>query len=161
MDIHFEAEDGILTAILSGELDHHSAAEIRGAVDQAVLTFQARYLIFDFQGVNFMDSAGIGVVMGRYNRMKELGGQVFLIHCSEYVDRILEMAGVYTIAKRGNSREEVFQWIYAEKPDFGVQLEKKKDLGEPDLEVQTEKQDLGKTDFRILSKKKDLQEVGE
>lgn len=129
MDIHFEEKDGILTAILSGELDHHSAAEIRGAVDQAVLTFHARHLIFDFQGVNFMDSAGIGVVMGRYNRMKELGGQVFLIHCSEYVDRILEMAGVYTIAKRGNSREEALQWIYAEKPDLGVQT-MKKDLQE-------------------------------
>lgn len=151
MDIHFEVEDGILIAVLSGELDHHSAAEIRGAVDQAILTFHAKYLIFDFQGVNFMDSAGIGVVMGRYNRMKELGGQVFLICCSEYVDRILEMAGVYTIAKRGSSRDEVLQWIWADK----------RDLGEPDAGVPTEKRDLGESDFGIQAKKKDLQEVEE
>lgn len=115
MDIKFKAENGILTALLSGELDHHSAAEIRGVVDQSIITFQAKYLIFDFQGVNFMDSAGIGVVMGRYNRMKELGGQVFIIHCSEYVDRILEMAGVYTIVKRSNSQQEALQWIQEKK----------------------------------------------
>lgn len=103
MDVKFEITEDILIAVLSGELDHHSAASLRQTVDEAMELFQVKHLIFDFAGVGFMDSAGIGVVMGRYNRAKERGGSVTLVGCTEYVDRILEMAGVYTIAKRGES----------------------------------------------------------
>lgn len=106
MHILNEMTDDILIARLEGELDHHSAAEVRAAIDETLDAFCGKHLIFCFEKVTFMDSAGIGVVMGRYNKVKETGGTVFVADCSEYVDRILSMAGIFTIAVRCNTVEE-------------------------------------------------------
>lgn len=98
MQILNEMTDNILIARLEGELDHHSAAEVRANIDETLDAFCGKHLIFCFSKVSFMDSAGIGVVMGRYNKVKENGGTVFVAECSEYVERILTMAGIFTIA---------------------------------------------------------------
>lgn len=106
MGILIEKNGDALLVYLSGELDHHSAAEVREAVDRALLKSGARNLIFCFKQVTFMDSAGIGVIMGRYNKVKENGGVVYVTACGEYVRRILSMAGIFTIAEYRNTEEE-------------------------------------------------------
>ncbi|WP_130863477.1 STAS domain-containing protein [Bacilliculturomica massiliensis] len=106
MRILNEMTDDILIARLEGELDHHSAAEVRSAIDETLDAFCGRHLIFCFEKVSFMDSAGIGVVMGRYNKVRENGGMVFVTDCSEYVERILSMAGIFTIAGYCRTAEE-------------------------------------------------------
>lgn len=99
MGITFEMIDDILIAVLSGELDHHSSAEIRETIDRTFETFQAKHLILSFSDVTFMDSAGVGVVMGRFNKVREKKGKLAVTGCSEYIKRILDMAGIFTISK--------------------------------------------------------------
>ena len=100
-------EGSCLVASLSGEVDHHQAAALRDQLDEEISRKSAVkrpiHLIFSFEKVTFMDSSGIGVIMGRYNKIRETGGTVFITGCGDYVDRILEMSGIYTIARREES----------------------------------------------------------
>jgi stage II sporulation protein AA (anti-sigma F factor antagonist) len=98
MEITFEMIDDILISVLSGELDHHSSGEIREDIDHTYDTFQARHIILSFEGVTFMDSSGVGLIMGRYNKTRERKGKIAVAGCNEHIARILEMAGIYTIA---------------------------------------------------------------
>lgn len=114
MHINFEMTDEILIASLDGELDHHSSGEMRVEIDKTIDAFQCKYLIFNFEKVSFMDSSGIGVIMGRYNKIKELGGKVFVVECSQYIDRILSMAGIYTIVPKYAKVDPVIKMIKGE-----------------------------------------------
>lgn len=106
MEIFTEIRDSALLVSLSGELDHHSAAHVREVVDAAYLDSGAKHIIFCLERLSFMDSAGIGVIMGRYNKAKENGGIVFVTACGEYVKRILSMAGIFTIAQYRDTAEQ-------------------------------------------------------
>jgi stage II sporulation protein AA (anti-sigma F factor antagonist) len=114
MQIEFEMTDDILIANMDGELDHHTSAVIREEIDKTVDAFHSRHLIFNFEKVTFMDSSGIGVIMGRYNKISQLGGRLVVTGCSEYIDRILDMAGIYTIAERVVSVAESIERIVSE-----------------------------------------------
>ena len=83
-----------LTARLNGELDHHAAGEIREQIDEAVTRQPCHYLTLDFSGLNFMDSSGIGLIMGRYRLMCSLGGTLRLCGVSPRLETILRMAGM-------------------------------------------------------------------
>ena len=69
-------ENGILTAYLEGEIDHDAAVVMRRQLDASVQTVKPRILCLDFASVGFMDSSGVGLVMGRYRTMKLLGGSL-------------------------------------------------------------------------------------
>ncbi|MDF2656157.1 MAG: spoIIAA [Bacillota bacterium] len=114
MQIEFEMTDDILIANLDGELDHHTSAVIREEIDKTVDAFHSKHLVFNFEKVTFMDSSGIGVVMGRYNKITQLGGKLIITGCNEYIDRILDMAGIYTIATRLGSVAESIELIESE-----------------------------------------------
>ncbi len=111
MQIEFQMTDDILIANLDGELDHHSAAVIREEIDKTMETFHTKHLIFNFEKVTFMDSSGIGVVMGRYNKIIKQGGKLVITGCNEYIYRILDMAGIYTIASGMKSVSESIEQI--------------------------------------------------
>lgn len=111
MQIEFEMTDDILISNLDGELDHHTSAIIREEIDKTIDAFHSKHLIFNFKKVTFMDSSGIGVIMGRYNKILQLGGKLVITGCNEYIDRILGMAGIYTIADRMNTVGESIEKI--------------------------------------------------
>lgn len=107
----FEEKDNLLLVRLSGEIDHHFASEVRDKIDKAIEACKKQNLALDFRGVTFMDSSGIGVVMGRYNKIKDLGGVTYVTGCNAYIDRILEMAGIYTIVKKCDTEEELIKEV--------------------------------------------------
>ena len=76
MAVTLEVTNEEITAYLSGEIDHHSAVELRRRIDEAVLAGTPEWLILDFSGVTFMDSSGIGLIMGRWRLMQEQGGRL-------------------------------------------------------------------------------------
>ena len=88
-----------LTVMLTGELDHHNAADIRETLD-SMLDGSVRELILDMSGVTFMDSSGIGIVLGRYRRMQERDGRLFLSGLGGSAEKILRMAGVLGLVER-------------------------------------------------------------
>lgn len=83
-----------ITVFLEGELDHHSAAIIRAGIDDALFINRPKELILDFGGITFMDSSGIGLVMGRYKIMKSIGGKVVLASLSGTNEKLMKLAGL-------------------------------------------------------------------
>ena len=86
--------NNVLTAYLSGEIDHDSAAQIRVRVDAMAQELKPGLLCLDFGGVSFMDSSGVGLVMGRFRQMKLLGGRLRVQNYSDSLYRIFAMSGL-------------------------------------------------------------------
>ena len=86
--------NNVLTAYLSGEIDHDSAAQIRVRVDGMAQELKPGLLCLDFGGVSFMDSSGVGLVMGRFRQMKLLGGRLRVQNYSDSLYRICAMSGL-------------------------------------------------------------------
>ena len=81
----------------SGEMDHHGARNALKEVEMAIDAALPQTLILDFSGVTFMDSSGIGVIMGRYKNIHFLGGTMAVEHVNPRMERMLRMAGVYRL----------------------------------------------------------------
>lgn len=79
---------------LDGELDHFCAQSVRRELDSLLQDPTIRQLILDFSGLTFMDSSGIGVILGRYRLLRERGGAVAVIHMNAHVSRIFHMSGM-------------------------------------------------------------------
>lgn len=106
MQSSFQVMDDILVAAAYGEIDHHTASKLRDEIDEAMLAFHCRHLVLDLSKVSFMDSSGIGVVFGRFKKIKKKGGTLYLTGCSDYIERILHMAGVFSVIERKKSIED-------------------------------------------------------
>ena len=87
----------ILYIQLEGEIDHHSAQYIRESVDMAFDPTDCRQMIFDFSGVTFMDSSGIGMIIGRYKNAKKRGGTISIAGMSPEIGRIFQISGLAKI----------------------------------------------------------------
>ena len=87
-------EDKLLVLEITEEIDHHTTEKIKRRADYEIERFMPRKTIFDFNSVTFMDSAGIGMLIGRYKMAKMFGGIVELRNVKPNIKRILEMCGV-------------------------------------------------------------------
>lgn len=94
MVIRIEAAADETTVWLSGELDHHAARQLRQQVDLAVERNRPQRLRLDFSDVSFMDSSGIGLIMGRYRLMQLEGGSLSITGASERLRKVMRMAGL-------------------------------------------------------------------
>ena len=94
MPVKVEVTAEVVTALLAGELDHHNAAAVRDAIDDAVRRCAATLLILDFRDVTFMDSSGIGLVMGRYRLMRQQEGEVHVQGTSPQIGKVMKLAGL-------------------------------------------------------------------
>ena len=83
-----------IRVFLDGEIDHHSASIIRAGIDDAVILRRPELLILDFEGVSFMDSSAIGLVMGRYKLMKTHGGKIRVEGLSPSEYKVMKLAGI-------------------------------------------------------------------
>lgn len=97
MNIIYQKADKQLIVEITEEIDHHVAEKIRRKVDDEITRHMPRKTIFDFSRVTFMDSAGIGMLIGRYKMMKLIGGSLEIVNISQTVRRILEMSGINKI----------------------------------------------------------------
>ena len=97
MNVNYEEKDKQLILQITEEIDHHTSEKIRRKADYEIERFMPRKVIFDFSNVVFMDSAGIGMILGRYKMMKMLGGSVELKNVSPSLKKIFEMSGVTKI----------------------------------------------------------------
>ncbi len=90
----YQVQENCLTIFLPKEVDHHNAEEIRRNTDIVIDKNHIKYIIFDFHDTDFMDSSGIGVIMGRYKIIKLIGGEVWAVHTNDRMKKILKMSGV-------------------------------------------------------------------
>ena len=89
-----ELREHRLVVHLPEELDHHRTEEIRSGIDQIVSSRPVEEVEFDFSRTAFMDSAGIGMLIGRYKIMRALNGEILISHMNRQIQRILSLAGV-------------------------------------------------------------------
>lgn len=91
---------------LNGELDHFCAQSVRRELDALLWDESIRCLILDFSALTFMDSSGIGVILGRYRLMRDRGGTVAVIHMNQHIARIFHMSGMDRVIKQLDKQQE-------------------------------------------------------
>lgn len=94
---------------LAGELDHCCAQSTRRELDSLIADPTIRLLILDFTTLQFMDSSGIGVILGRYRQMRDRGGQLAVIHMNRQVGRIFHMSGMDRVIRQLDKPQEAAQ----------------------------------------------------
>ncbi|KGM95462.1 anti-anti-sigma factor [Clostridium novyi A str. 4552] len=97
MNLAFEEREDILIVHMEGELDHHTAEEVRSRIDDRIDRTGFSRVIMDFTNVNFMDSSGIGVVIGRYKKLLLKKGKINMIGAKGAVKRVFELSGMFKI----------------------------------------------------------------
>lgn len=95
----FELDDKILVVHVTKELDHHIAKEVKEQSDKLMKEYTIEGIIFDFTNTTFMDSSGIGMIMGRYKKLEGKNGFVGVAGVNPSINRILEISGLYKIVQ--------------------------------------------------------------
>ena len=91
---------------LKGDIDHHSAVAVRSGIDTLLYKTRPRRLYLDLSGVEFMDSSGLGLIMGRYALMKELGGDLIVCEPTAGVERVMKLAGLERVVRVERAKAE-------------------------------------------------------
>lgn len=92
--VRCEMKNNRLYITIEGDIDHHSAKYIRDEIDRAIFLFRPMNAVLDLSSVSFMDSSGLGLILGRYTRMKEIGGILKIANPSREIQKILYLAGL-------------------------------------------------------------------
>ncbi len=103
MNVTLSKQGSELTARISGELDQHSAACVRERLDEAIRSGTVNRLVFDLDGLTFMDSSGVGVILGRYRELSKRRGSINVVNAQRSVERVLRMSGVYKLCTERRS----------------------------------------------------------
>ncbi len=99
MKLEMQVKGDNLIISLIGELDHHSTESARRKIDQYYVDKKLQNIVLDLRKITFMDSAGIGLIMGRYKNVIENKGKIVLISENKSIDRILKMSGLLKITQ--------------------------------------------------------------
>lgn len=96
----------VLVIHLREDLDHHNAIWIREEADRRIERENVKHVVFDFENVNFMDSSGIGVIMGRYKKVIFIGGKAAVVNVGNNINKIMNFSGLYKIIEKYDSVED-------------------------------------------------------
>lgn len=107
--VHFELVGKCLVIRLDQELDHHIALNVREKADKLIDRGNVKNIIFDFEKSGFMDSSGIGVIMGRYKKVIFTGGKVSVTNVNTVIDRIFRLTGLYKIIEKYETIQEALK----------------------------------------------------
>ena len=94
MNVNYEEKDKLLILEITEEIDHHTSEKIRRKADYEIERYMPRKVVFDFDSVTFMDSSGIGLLIGRYKFANMLGGKLEVANLTQNVRKIFEMSGI-------------------------------------------------------------------
>lgn len=97
MECVYIPKDKLLTLKISEEIDENTTEKLRRKIDNEITRFLPRKVIFDFSNVSFMDSAGIGMLLGRYKVIKMLGGTLEIANVNKQIEKIFEISGILKI----------------------------------------------------------------
>ena len=96
-----------LRILLSGEIDHHFSSAVRPLIDEEIYKQNPRCLVLDFSGVTFMDSSGVGLIMGRYRLMNEINGIVKVVNIPKQLMHVMRVSGLNKLAQFDFEEERV------------------------------------------------------
>lgn len=100
MHIRFMQQSDSITASLNGELDHHSAEKVKKELDRLIRRYKDADLVLDLKNLSFMDSSGLGVILGRYKALKAAGHSMYVKNPSRQIEKVFNVSGIYKIIKK-------------------------------------------------------------
>lgn len=106
MAIEILQDQNTITAFLSGEIDHHTSKSLRRELDSEIERVHPEKLFIDFGKVTFMDSSGIGFIMGRYKLLSSLGGKITIKNTPPHLKRVMRLSGLNDIVTFCDTKEE-------------------------------------------------------
>ncbi|MCD7033291.1 anti-sigma F factor antagonist [Metabacillus sp. GX 13764] len=104
--VDFTVKESVLCIRLSGELDHHTAEELRDQVKEHLQSKELKSIVLNLGDLSFMDSSGLGVILGRYKQVKQLGGEMVICSISPSVKRLFDMSGLFKIIRLEENEKE-------------------------------------------------------
>ncbi|MBP3038993.1 anti-sigma F factor antagonist [Bacillaceae bacterium Marseille-Q3522] len=105
LNIDLEVRVEVLCIRLSGELDHHSSEELRTLATKTIEENGIRHIILNLEKLTFMDSSGLGVILGRYKQIKQVHGEMVVCSLSPSVRRLFDMSGLFKIIRLDPSEQ--------------------------------------------------------
>lgn len=90
-----------ITAALSGDIDHHAARELRAELDEVIRLSRPELLIIDMGNVGFMDSSGIGLILGRMKNVRECGGEILIKNARPDIAAVIKLSGLSNLLVKG------------------------------------------------------------
>ncbi|WP_342432190.1 anti-sigma F factor antagonist [Neobacillus sp. FSL H8-0543] len=109
LNIDIEIKQDVLCIRLSGELDHHTADELREKATNAIERNDIRHIVLNLEDLSFMDSSGLGVIIGRYKQIKQVHGEMVVCAISPAIQRLFDMSGLFKILKLEPTEEFALQ----------------------------------------------------
>ena len=100
-------QKNLVIEFMATELDHHIANEVRDEIDDILMSKPIKNIIFNFRNINFMDSSGIGVIIGRYKKISNDGGKVMIINANDRIKKIFNLSGMNKIINICDTYEEI------------------------------------------------------
>ncbi|MDO4504127.1 MAG: anti-sigma factor antagonist [Clostridia bacterium] len=94
MGVSISCKNNVVTACIDGDIDHHTAKDIREKVDSYIVRTSPKLLILDFKEVQFMDTSGIGLIMGRFKYMKSVNGKMKVENIPKRLERMMKLSGI-------------------------------------------------------------------
>lgn len=94
---------------LKGELDHHTSHLVKMQIDSYCQKNSIKKILFNFKNVTFMDSSGVGMIIGRYKALQKIGGIVGVTNINAKIKKIFEMSGIFSILQYYNDEKEAME----------------------------------------------------
>lgn len=111
LNINLERKQTVLLVRLEGELDHHTAEELRNKVEYELEENGVQHIILNLKALSFMDSSGIGVILGRYKQVKERQGEIIVCSISPQVKRLFDMSGLFKVIRLEENETNALQTL--------------------------------------------------
>jgi stage II sporulation protein AA (anti-sigma F factor antagonist) len=109
--IELDVKETVLCIRLSGELDHHAAEELRTKVTETLAANPIKHILLNLEKLAFMDSSGLGVILGRYKQIKTTGGEMVVCAISPAVKRLFDMSGLFKIIRLEDDEQKALQTL--------------------------------------------------
>lgn len=109
--IDLEVVSSVLVVRLRGELDHHTAENLRQQMEEKILKGQVQNIVLSLEHLHFMDSSGLGVILGRYKQITSRGGEMIVCSINPLIHRLFELSGLFKIIKIRENEGEALQLL--------------------------------------------------
>ncbi|MGN0369387.1 MAG: anti-sigma factor antagonist [Butyrivibrio sp.] len=113
-------KDNLIIIHPRGDLDHHVIEGIRNEIDEEITSKRIYRLAFDFRDVGFMDSSGIGLIMGRYKKIRGAGGEIFVCNLNCSMQRIFKLSGLFRITSHSFEIDRIVKEATYEQDKNGI-----------------------------------------
>lgn len=97
----------ILYVRFDGELDSSVTSGLRVKISELITNYKIKFLIFNCDNLTFMDSSGIGFIIGRYNQLRDVEGMIYMTNLNELLKKIVKLSGLYKLVRIVDSEEDV------------------------------------------------------